>query len=167
MALEIEGKWLLSDFDTSKAAEKKIIMQGYVAQDPNGNVLRVRQSNDTFTFTVKGKASAGAKVEVERTIDKALFDELWPLTEGRRVEKIRHLVPLIGSTIVGIDSELVAEVDVFSGRHEGLIMAEIEVPELTLLTALRSAPPAWFGEDVTENSQYSNSWLAENGMPTH
>jgi adenylate cyclase len=157
MAYEVEGKWLVGEFDPSRAVERHVINQGYVAQDPNGTILRVRRSDDLYTLTVK--------LEAERPIEKDFFDELWALTEGRRVEKERHIVPIVGTILLGSTVELQAEVDVFGGRHSGLIMAEIEVPTITHLNELRSRPPNWFGTDVTENNQYSNSWLAENGIP--
>jgi adenylate cyclase len=165
MALEIEGKWLVNKFDLSLATKKYSINQGYVARDPNGTILRVRKSDNICTLTVKSKANKGSKIEIERPIEKDLFDELWALTEGRRVEKVRYIVPIYGTVLLGEVVELTAEVDVFGGRHSGIVTVEIEVPTIAYLNDLRNKPPKWFGLDVTENHQYSNSWLADNGMP--
>jgi adenylate cyclase len=160
MALEIEGKWLVRSFDVEMAISKTQIWQGYVAQDANATLLRVRKAGEVYFLTVKGKSHMGSKVEIEREIDKEFFDELWQLTEGRRVQKIRYEVPLVGE-----DNELVAEVDVFEGNLGGLTMVEVEVSSAELLKSLRSNPPEWFGEDVTEDIRYSNSQLASTGLP--
>ena len=53
---------------------------------------------------------------------------------------------------------LVAEVDVFHGRHDGLVLVEVEFPNTQ--TANNFVPPEWFGEDVSEDPCYRNSFLA-------
>ncbi len=50
------------------------------------------------------------------------------------------------------------EVDVFHGDNEGLVMAEIEVPD----EATQFDLPAWIGEEVTGNKKYNNSYLCRN-----
>ena len=108
MALEIEGKWLVKSFEEEMATSQTPIWQGYVAKDANATLLRVRKAGDVYYLTVKGKATMGSKVEIEREIDKEFFEELWQLTVGRRVQKVRYEVPLVGEA-----NDLVAEVDVF------------------------------------------------------
>ena len=44
-------------------------------------------------LTVKG-GSGLSRTEEEIAIDAERFARLWPLTEGRRVEKTRHLIPV-------------------------------------------------------------------------
>ena len=50
------------------------------------------------------------------------------------------------------------ELDVFEGEHEGLWMAEVEFPSVEEAEAF--TPPAWFGEEVTYDRRYRNSYLA-------
>jgi len=89
-------------------------------------------------------------VEEEIPIEPERFDALWPLTEGRRVEKVRHLVALEGG--------LTAEVDVYAGPLDGLLTAEIEFPSET--AARTFSPPPWLGEEVTGDATYANQNLA-------
>ena len=72
---------------------------------------------------------------------------LLALCGPRRLTKTRYLVPYAGYTW---------EVDVFSGRHEGLILAELEVTSLDETFPL----PPWVGDEVTGNPRYYNGWLA-------
>lgn len=173
MSLEIEGKWLPGpEFGLKKLTNNperynaSRIKQGYIAKDPNGNTVRVRLEDDVRTLTVKGRAVDGAKPEHEQIIDVNFFEGVWTMTEGRRVEKTRYRVPLIGQhALLGDNLDLTAEVDVFGGLHAGLVLIEVEVPHQAMLDELRKNRPSWFGVDVTNDPTYSNSWLAENGMP--
>jgi CYTH domain-containing protein len=90
-----------------------------------------------------------ARVELEEEIDPALFDALWPLTQGRRLEKRRYLVP---------EGEFTWEVDAFTDRP--LVLAEVELPN----EALEPAIPHWLRpfmlREVTGEPEYLNSTLA-------
>jgi CYTH domain-containing protein len=52
----------------------------------------------------------------------------------------------------------VAELDLFHGVHEGLRLVEVEFPSAEAANAF--VPPAWFGEDVSSDPRYRNSYLA-------
>ena len=94
------------------------------------------------------------RTEEELDIDERRFESLWPLTEGRRVSKTRHLIPL--------DSGLAAELDVYRGAHDGLLTAEIEFPSLE---ASEAFPPGWLGREVTGDRRFANQALALDGRP--
>ena len=51
------------------------------------------------------------------------------------------------------------ELDVFSGTYEGLMLAEVEFPNIE--AAEQFVPPSWFGEDVTFSGKYQNSRLSQ------
>lgn len=53
---------------------------------------------------------------------------------------------------------LIAEIDVFHGRLDGLILIEVEFPDEE--TALHFIPPTWFGREVTFDKAYHNSNLS-------
>lgn len=54
------------------------------------------------------------------------------------------------------------EIDVFHGRHEGLIVAEIELPSAECQPPL----PKFIGREVTGDARYYNSMLSLNaGIP--
>ena len=76
------------------------------------------------------------------------------MTEGRRVVKTRHEVPL---------GDLVAEVDVYAGDLDGLLTAEVEFPDEAAARAF--VAPEWLGRDVTDDTRYGNRVLAVDGIP--
>jgi CYTH domain-containing protein len=90
------------------------------------------------------------RVEEEIPLEAARFDALWPLTEGRRLEKVRHLIRL--------ERGLTAELDVYGGVLAGLLTAEIEFPSEA--AARDFSPPPWLGEEVTGDRTYANQNLA-------
>ena len=150
--IERERKFLLTRMpdDLGPATH---IRQGYLARD-GGTVVRVRDADGDLTLTIKGSGTRD-RTEVELPLERADLDELWPLTEGRRVEKDRHRVPL--------DDGLTAEVDVFGGHLDGLRVVEVEFGEDDDPDAFE--PPDWFGDEVTEDGRYSNAALSDAGGP--
>lgn len=153
MGLEIERKFLLAGSLPAGDFSSSSIRQGYVAVAGDGGEVRVRDRDGECFLTVKHGAGV-VREEHETEISAELFEALWPLTEERRVEKRRFLVPL---------GSLVAEVDVFSGALEGLAVAEVEFPSVSAASAF--APPAWFGADVSDDKRYKNQSLALHGAP--
>jgi len=77
---------------------------------------RLRDYNGTFYLTIKGKGVL-ARNEAEKEITSDLFEQYWPATEGRRIEKIRLVRSFQGHKL---------EVDVYTDRD--LIVAEVETP---------------------------------------
>jgi adenylate cyclase len=150
--MEIERKFLLRRAPEPLPAGERI-EQGYLAVAPDGTEVRIRRRAGRSTLTVKS-GPAHVRVEEEIDIDDRRFEALWPLTEGRRVAKTRHLVPLADG--------LAAEVDVFDAPA-GLLTAEVEFPSTEAGAAF--APPEWLGQEVTGDARYANQSLALNGAP--
>ena len=154
MAVEIERKFLVADDwtppdDGSPAA----LRQGYLTDPGAGIEVRLRGSDDRELMTVKrDRPSNGANVrdEVEFPLPDGVFDQLWALTEGQRLTKLRYTIP-IGD---GLD----ATVDVYTERHSGLRVVEVEFTDET--AAANFEPPAWFGPEVTGDPRYANRLLA-------
>lgn len=150
---EIERKFLLAG-PPDELPPGEPIEQGYLAVAPDGVEVRVRRRAGAATLTVKS-GPAHVRVEEELEIDDRRFEALWALTEGRRVAKTRHVVPL--------GDGLSAEVDVYAGAHEGLLTAEIEFPSEQSSEAF--AAPDWLGQEVTGDARYANQTLALHGPP--
>ena len=145
---EIERKFLVTALpDGLEAGEA--IEQGYLAIAPDGVETRIRRRAGAATLTVKSGPGM-VRVEEEIPIEGERFDALWPLTEGRRVEKVRHLV--------AVEYGLTAERDVYGGVLDGLLTAEIEFPSEA--HARSFSPPSWVGEEVTGDATYANQNLA-------
>jgi CYTH domain-containing protein len=130
------------------------IRQGYLAVAGDGVEVRIRRRGETATLTVKS-GPAQVRVEEELEIDARRFDALWPLTEGRRLAKVRH--------VVALGDGLEAEVDVYADALEGLVTAEVEFPDEAASAAF--APPAWLGVEVTGDARFANQGLATLDAP--
>jgi adenylate cyclase len=127
------------------------IEQGYLALDESsGAEVRVRRHGGDLVLTVKGAGDL-SRVEVELALSQEQFESLWPLSEGRRIEKTRHELP------GGI------ELDVYYGALDGLIVAEIEFPSEAESAAYE--PPDWMAREVTDDGRYKNRVLAVDGLP--
>jgi adenylate cyclase len=154
--VEIERKFLVDelppDLDDHPSST---LEQGYLAIHADGTEARVRRRDGRSVLTVKSGGGL-VRVEEELPIDDAVFERLWPLTEGRRIEKVRHLIP-------AQPEGLVIELDVYGGDLEGLAVAEIEFGSEDAARAF--APPAWLGPDVTGDARFKNQRLAVDGRP--
>jgi CYTH domain-containing protein len=151
--VEIERKFLVGDLPGGLGAGERI-EQGYLAIAEDGVEVRIRRRGGATMLTVKS-GPAHVRTEEEIPIEERRFESLWPLTEGRRVTKTRH--------VLDVEPELVAELDVFDGDHAGLLGAEIEFPSVD--ASERFAPPGWLGPEVTGDRRYANQSLALEGLP--
>ncbi len=147
---EIERRFLLSRLPEHLAECPRIeIVQGYLAIEHRVSEVRLRQIGDDRMLTVKTKIGTGTRIEREILLTKRQFADLWSATAGRRLRKTRYQVPLNGLTI---------EVDVFHGAAAGVVVAEVEFPDLAACASFHK--PDWLGEEVTGVKQYCNHVLA-------
>jgi adenylate cyclase len=151
--MEVERKFLVSEPPNLDDADSQEIDQGYLAIGEDGEV-RLRRKGERLLLTAKRGAGL-SREEGEVELDREAFDRLWPLTEGRRLHKRRHVLPLD-------DDEI--EVDVYAGELEGLVIAEVEFGSEEEARAFE--PPDWLGEDVTGDPRYLNETLATAGTPS-
>ena len=150
--MEIERKFLTKHipFDITEYPCKQI-SQAYISFSPT---IRIRQSDDAYILTVKGKGHL-AREEFELPLTKDDYDRLSLKTEGTPVIKKRYLVP--------VDGGLTAEVDIYEGGLTGLMTTEVEFSSLE--EAENFVAPGWFGKDVSEEKAYKNTSLSLYGMP--
>ncbi len=154
--VEIERKWLVRELPEEELGDAPAdrIAQGYLAVGgDNEPEVRLRRRNERTLLTVKSSGGL-ARVEEEIEVDERTFDSLWPLTESRRVEKTRHMIPHGDATL---------ELDVYEGDLDGLVVAEVEFASEEASRAFD--PPPWLGEDVTEDGRYKAKRLAVDGAP--
>jgi adenylate cyclase len=154
---EIERSFLLAAQTRLEAGRVEHIDQGYLAIDRDGTEVRLRRRGERLTLPVKSPDAGRVRVEEELEIEGEgeRFERLWPLTEGRRLVKDRHLIPLPGG--------LTAEVDVYGGALAGLRVVEVEFASEQ--EAEDFAPTEWFGAEVTDDQRYRNRELAVHGQP--
>jgi CYTH domain-containing protein len=145
---EIERKFLIRKLP--RALERyphSQILQGYLAVDRKAHV-RLRKRGRVCTLTFK-RGPARAREEREIHLNAAQFSVLWPATAGARLTKTRYYVPYKSLTV---------EIDIYRGSNEGLMVAEVEFPDVNSYHEFR--PPDWLGDEVTGASRYSNVKLA-------
>jgi CYTH domain-containing protein len=153
---EHERKYLVRRRPPGLAAwPRERIEQGYLAVGPHEvaggrthQEIRIRRTRRGSVLTLK-RGAGPRRREVEVDLPAAAARALWPLTAGRRIVKDRYRVRTKDGVI---------EVDVYRGRHRGLIVAEVERGSLAQVR--RFAHPAWLGREVTGERRYSNSELA-------
>ena len=129
------------------------MVQGYLCTDP---VVRVRQENSAFILTYKG-AGLMAHEEYNLPLTEEAFLHLLEKCDGRIIRKTRYRMPVEGYP------SLTAELDVFSGELEGLVILEVEFSSIE--EALSFTPPSWYGKDVTEDPAYHNSAISRGADP--
>jgi adenylate cyclase len=154
MAMEIERKFLVRNGDWRKAvARTKVICQGYLDRNENFSTRIRILDNSTATLTIKSSRAGLRRLEFEYTIPLADAEQLLELRRGALVVKRRHIVLSQGGEW---------EIDVFEGDNAGLVIAEIELHH----EAQRVDLPNWLGAEITGQSQYYNSSLAERPFRT-
>ena len=154
MAAEIERKFLVDEIPSAAIDTNcDLIDQGYLVSDGEIEIRLRRKAEDCFITVKKGHGEVREETEVEITAGQ--FDRLWQHTEGWRVRKRRHFIPLEGG--------LTAEMDVYRDDLEGLLTVEVEFESEAASRDFR--PPAWFGREVTGDIRYSNQQMARTGHP--
>jgi len=148
---EIERKFLVVDEGfKAQATNSYEIMQGYLCKEP-GKTIRVRIRDERAFLTIKsGRLREGlAKFEWEKEIELADARELMELCLPGAISKTRYIIPSDS-----FDGEARCwEVDVFHGRLEGRVLAEIELG--SEFEPFRR--PEWLGAEVTGQPQYYNA----------
>ena len=145
--MEIEKKYLIrslpGDLD---AYAKHRIEQGYLNTSP---VIRVRRSDDEYYLTYKGSGVLSHE-EYNLPLTGEAYAHLIEKADGNIISKTRYLIPL--------DKGLTAELDIFDAPFAPLRFVEVEFDSEE--DAASFVPPEWFGEEVTFDKNYSNSYLS-------
>ena len=147
--LEIERKYLLETMDWKKEIIQSItnIKQAYLFEDHEKSV-RIRVRSEKAFLTIKmGKGVT--RNEFEYSIPLSDAEEMIEKAALLCLEKDRYVVEYQGA---------VWEIDVFKGKYEGLVLAEIELNDEDQEIQL----PTWIGEEVTNDPAYLNVNLFKN-----
>ena len=148
MGTEIEHKFLVNTAVWNAVTPGVTYRQGYLSSVKE-RVVRVRTAGDKAFLTIKGITTGMTRLEFEYPIPQADALALLDLCEKPLVEKTRYKQSVGG---------FVLEIDVFHGDNDGLVVAEIEVPdEATIFER-----PPWVAAEVSSDSRYFNSNLAVN-----
>ena len=137
-----------------------MIEQAYLCTNP---VVRIRRQNEDYYLTYKGKGLM-AREEYNLPLNKEAYGHLLSKADGNIISKKRYLVPIDTPAFAahykpsGKPPALTVELDVFEPPFAPLILAEVEFPDVE--TADAFLPPAWLGEDVTNEVEYHNSTMS-------
>ena len=157
MGLEIERKWLVKEEILKKQDcihledfDYRDISQGYLCAVP---VIRIRKSikksgESHYMLSYKGRGLL-EREEYNLPLTAEAYESLKGKIEGRLIEKRRYILPF---------GKYKIELDIFKGKLEGLIYAEVEFPSKE--EAENFSAPEWFNRELTEEPGKSNADLA-------
>lgn len=154
MGQEIERKFLvISDAWRDLVTSSAQLRQGYLSSNAKATV-RVRSEDDVrAVLTLKGRLEGLSRSEYEYEIPIDDAREMLAMAEPHVIHKRRYLVPFGGMTW---------EVDVFEGRHLGLVVAEVELDDEDQHVIL----PDWVGAEVSHDTRFHNASLSRGDAPS-
>jgi len=150
--MEIEQKYLLKYLpENLKSFECHEIEQGYLNKSI---VVRIRRWDDRYILTYKKRKETKNLVnvneEIEMPLDKTSYEHLKTKVDGYIIKKKRYIIPL--------ENGLKAELDIFEGNLDGFSLVEVEFPSEKNIFSFK--PPEWFGENVSNQMNFTNSYLS-------
>ena len=147
-SMEIERKFIPLDLpENLNELEHHEIEQAYLNTSP---VVRIRKEDDNYYLTYKGGGMM-AREEYNLPLNEKSYYHLLEKADGNIITKKRFLISL--------DNGLTAELDIFEGKFAGMLLVEVEFNSIE--EAENFVPPNWFGEDVTNDRRYHNSYLSK------
>ncbi|WP_018151323.1 CYTH domain-containing protein [Leeia oryzae] len=147
MGMEIERRFKVSGEAWRDLAPGVWYKQGYLSVEA-ARTVRVRVVGDQAWLTLKSQISHMSRHEFEYSIPLADAETMLATMCPMLVEKKRYKISLDG---------FLWEVDEFFGDNQGLVLAEIELPdENTVFTK-----PDWIAKEVTEDGRYTNAYLSQ------
>lgn len=146
MAKEIERKFLVNGSSWKDSASSQYIVQAYL-NSAKERCVRLRITGDLAFITIKGLTRGVERVEFEYEIPIEDARKILSLCEQPIIEKTRYRLDAGGG--------LTWEIDEFHGVNEGLVVAEIELPD----PETHFERPNWLGKEVSDDPKYFNSNL--------
>ena len=146
---EIERKYLIEREDLSflQLIEGEKIKQAYI-QNENSRTVRVRTKGEKAFLTVKIGNESLSRDEFEYQIPVQDAISMMEIMNLKVLSKIRYEIKFENN---------LWEVDVFEGKLDGLIIAEIELES----EDESFNKPIWLGREVTYDPSYLNAKLIE------
>lgn len=146
--MEIERKYLVAYLPKGyEACPFRSIEQAYLCTEP---VVRIRKEDEDYYLTYKSKGLM-VREEYNLPLTKEAYEHLLGKADGIVLTKTRYRIPMEGTG-------LTAELDIFQGEYQGLMLVEVEFETKEQADGFEA--PAWFGRDVTFSGEYQNSRLA-------
>jgi adenylate cyclase len=151
--LEIERKFTVDDsWEPPEGTPCSHLRQAYLTDVGARVEARVRAADEVRLMTFKAANVSGnsmVRKEIEFPIEPEVFEQLWELSDGEALSKVRWHVPL---------GDLEASVDIYEGTLQHLRVVEVEFESVEQAEAF--VPPPWFGREVTGTKEWNNRRLA-------
>lgn len=146
---ELEYKYLVDEnkWRELKKPSSELIVQGFLSKSKE-LVVRVRIKGDKGFLTLKGKSEGISRTEFEYEIPVKEAESILDQFTDKVIRKQRFEI---------VDHGKTWEVDVFEGKLEGLIIAELEVSD----EAETFVKPSWVTKDVSTDPNYFNAILID------
>ena len=146
---EIEHKYLVDPILWAKIEKPKpeLIVQGFISKSVESTV-RIRIKGIRGFLTIKGKTTGITRSEFEYEIPVQDAEDMLAQFTDKQIRKYRYEIPV---------GKHAWEVDVFEGKLNGLILAELEVESEDEVFEL----PEWVTEDVSRDPKYYNAVLID------
>ncbi len=147
--MEIERKFLIHRklWDAVVKPSPKKIVQAYLVNTTE-KTIRVRIKGDQGFITIKGPTKGISRSEFEYEIPLIDAEALIQQFAEKVINKDRYEIHFDGK---------LWEIDVFHGKLEGLILAEIELESEDEVFST----PEWIAEEVSHDVEYFNARLVE------
>lgn len=169
---DIERKFLVTDntaFDhISDTNDYEEITQGYIQNVQGRYIYRLKQTinmkiddsivkKDSYFQTIKSKE---IKVREEYAVElsRDQFTQLWPLCKNMSLTKKRYDIVFLTNPKI-----IKAHIDVYKNTLKGLNVIEVKFNNVKDCDEFNV--PNWFGQEVTDKTDYANYVLVEFGMP--
>lgn len=152
MGTEYEKRYLVFTRPSLEGIAPILIKQGYLSTTPE-KTIRVRLTPEKSELTIKGLRVEGEAPEFNFPVPRDEAEQLMDLCGDTALTKDRYPVS-------GHDGKI-WELDVFTGRHAGLIIAELEMNRGDAYLK-----PVWLNDavDITSDNRFSNAVLATTHM---
>lgn len=148
MATAIERRFLVREMGFLSGLQGEAITQGYVSKEAGciSTRVRLRGTHATLALESTHNGTSHSEFEYQIPLDDAV-EILDKHCAGCTISLTRYRVEF---------AQQVFTVDVFHGRHAGLVIARIVLqrPDQSLI------PPPWLGPEVTDETRYGDFALA-------
>lgn len=154
MPKEIERKFLVAGDDWRAESGPGRRFEQAIVFSSGDRTVRIRMvDGDKASLTMKIgiDGSAMSRHEFEYAVPASDAAELLKLAHGNRISKTRHEV---------VRGDYIWEIDVYEGKLEGLVVAEVELKSEDDKPPL----PSWLGRELTGDKRFSNQALAEGSL---
>ena len=149
--MENERKFLLSGLPARAEAAPAIeIAQGWLPGERlKERIRRIADADGERYWRGLQQGAGPQRLEAEEEIPRGVFEALWPLTEGRRIDKRRRKIA---------EGRLTWEIDEFAGRD--LVLAEVKLPAEDVAATIPEWLQPFVVREVTDDPAYSTHSLA-------